>query len=440
MLKYCSKKNKVFLIFTLSGFLLLLLFPPEIKADERIIQWIRIEGTISPATLEYVKKSFAHAREKNIECLIIQLDTPGGLDSSMREIVKLIMNAEFPVVVYVSPRGARAASAGVFIALSAHILAMAPGTNIGAAHPVSLMGGMDEEMKEKVVNDAAAYIRSIAQKRERNVDWAEKTVRESVSATAQEAEALGIADFVAEDKNQLLEKLDGRRIILDEKEITLQTTNVQVSLFEPGFKDRFLQRLADPNLAYILLMIGMWGLILEFFNPGIFLPGIAGAICLILSFFSLQLLPFSLAALLLIILAVVLFVLETQIPSYGALTIGGVVALTLGSLMLIEPSAIYVSIDWKYLFVGVGFTLSLFIFIIFYAIKAQLKKPTTGMEGLIGAVGVAKTDLNPGGKVYVHGELWTAVNLSPDELIKKGEEVEVIKIERMKIFVQRKEG
>lgn len=440
MLKICWKRNKFFLACILSGFLLVLFFPPQIKSDQRIIQWVKVEGTISPATLEYIKRSFMHAQAQNIECLVIQIDTPGGLDSSMREIVKLIMNANFPVVVYVAPGGARAASAGVFIALSAHILAMAPGTNIGAAHPVSLMGGMDEEMKEKVVNDAAAYIRSIAQKRGRNVEWAEKTVRESISVSAQEALHLNIADFLAEDENELLEKLDGTRVAVDGKEVTLRTANVKVDFFEPDFKDRFLQRLADPNLAYILLMIGIWGIILEFFNPGIFLPGIAGAICLILAFFSLQLLPFNVAGILLIVLAVVLFILEIEVPSYGALTIGGVVALTIGSFMLIDPSAIYISIDWRYILAGVGVTLFLFIFIIFYAIKAQLKKPVTGPEGMVGTIGIAKTNLNPRGKVYVYGELWNAVSFFPDEIIQEGEEVEVARIEGMKIFVKRKEG
>lgn len=434
------KKNRTFLNFVLMGFLLFLLILPRAKGASPAVQLIKIEGTISPATLEYVKKSFAHAREKKVECMIIQLDTPGGLANSMREIVKLIMNANFPVVVYVAPKGARAASAGVFIALSSHVLAMAPGTNIGAAHPVSLAGGMEKSTEEKVVNDAAAYIRSIAQKRERNVEWAEKTVRESVSATAEEALNLKVADIMADDREELLEKLDGRKVVVDGKEITLHTQAAGIDFFEPGFKDKFLQFLADPNLAYILLMIGIWGIILEFFNPGIFLPGIAGAICLILSFFSLQLLPFNFAGLLLIILAVVLFILETQITSYGALTIGGVIALVLGSLMLIEPSAIYINIDWQYIFVGVGVTTCLFVFIIFFAIKAQFKKPTTGGEGLVGTMGVTRTDLNPKGKVYVHGELWNAINFVPSQIVKKGEEVEIIKREGMKLWVKKKEG
>ncbi len=433
-----KRKNRIFLNFFLMGLLLFSLFSPA-RGTTTTVQLIKIEGTISPATLEYVKKTFLSVREKKAHCLIIELDTPGGLDSSMREIVKLIMNSSIPVIVYISPKGARAASAGVFIALSSHVLAMAPGTNIGAAHPVSLMGKMDKSMEEKVVNDAAAYIRSIAEKRERNVEWAEKTVRESISNTAEEALELKIIDIVTDNRKELLEKLQGKEITIDGKQITLNTGDVTVDFFQSSFKDRFLQRLADPNLTYILMMIGIWGIILEFFNPGVFLPGIAGSICLILSFFSLQVIPFNLAGILLIILAVVLFILETQITSYGALSIGGVIALTLGSFMLIEPSAIYLAISWEYIVAGVGVTAFLFIFIITHAIKAQLRKPATGKEGLVGMVGVVKADLNPQGKVYVHGELWNALNLIPDQIIKKGEEAEVIKLEGMRLLVKKKE-
>jgi len=433
-----NKKIRIFLSFVLAG-VLIFLSALSVQAAPEVAQLIKIEGTISPATVEYVKKAFLYAREKNVQFLVIQLDTPGGLDASMRTIVKLIMNSDIPVVVYVGPKGARAASAGVFIALSAHILAMAPGTNIGAAHPVSLMGGMDKNMEKKVVNDAAAYIRSIAEKRGRNAEWAEKAVRESISTPSEEALKLKIIDVIAENRGELLKKINGRKVIIDDKRIILDTEGIKIDFFQPGFKDKFLQYLADPNLAYILLMIGIWGIILEFFNPGILFPGIAGSICLILSFFSLQLLPFNLVGLLLIILAAVLFILETQITSYGALTIGGIISLTLGSLMLLEPSAVYINIGWEYILVGVGVTVFLFAFIISYAIKAQFKKPTTGEEGLVGMVGVARTDLNPSGKVYVHGELWNATNITPGEIIKKDEEVKVVKLEGMKLIVKKKE-
>jgi membrane-bound serine protease (ClpP class) len=399
-----------------------------------------MEGNISPASVEYFKRALLEAESKKIHCLILRLDTPGGLDASMREIVKLIMNSKIPVIVYVAPRGARAASAGVFIALSSHLLAMAPGTNIGAAHPVALLGGMGETMEKKVVNDAAAYIRAIAGKRGRNVEWAEKTVRESVSAAAKEALKLGVADVIAENEEELLHKLEGKEVMVDEHKVILNTQGAVIETYQLRFKDKFLQKLSDPNLAYVLLMIGIWGIILEFFNPGILLPGIAGAICLILSFFALQILPFNLTGLILILLAVILFILEIRVTSYGALTIGGVIALTLGSLMLIEPSAVYLTISWEYILAGVGVTVSLFAFIIFYAIKAQYKPPVTGEEGLVGMVGVARTDLNPSGKVYIHGELWNAVSLVSREIIKAGEEVQVIKVEGIKLMVKKKEG
>ncbi|NQS88976.1 nodulation protein NfeD, partial [Patescibacteria group bacterium] len=380
------------------------------------------------------------AKEKKADCLIIQLDTPGGLDSSMREIVKLIMNSEIPVVVYVSPRGGRAASAGVFIALASHILAMAPGTNIGAAHPVALMGKMDKTMEEKVVNDAASYIKSIAEKRERNAEWAEKAVRESVSVTAREALNLDVIDVIAEDIDDLLKKLDKREIEFPEGLVTLQTKEAKIHFNQMSFKDSFLQRLADPNLAYILLMIGIWGIILEFFHPGAILPGMAGAICLILSFFSFQIIPFNLAGLLLIILAVILFILEVEVTSYGALTIGGIIALTLGSFMLIDPGAIYITISWSYIISGVAVTSALFIFIISYAMKAQIKRPVTGMEGMIGEIGVVRRDLNPTGKVLIHGEIWNAFIRSPEEVVKKGEKVEVVGIRGMELQVKKKGG
>jgi len=408
--------------------------------EQPLVEVVKLEGTISPASVDYLKKMFHLAKERKAGCLIIQLDTPGGLDSSMREIVKLIMNSEIPVVVYISPKGARAASAGVFIALASNILAMAPGTNIGAAHPVALMGKMDKTTEKKIVNDAASYIKSIAEKRGRDAKWAEKSVRESVSVTAGEALNLKIIDVIAEDVNDLLEKLNGREIEFPEGSVILQTKGAKIHFNQMSFKDKFLQKLADPNLAYVLLMIGIWGIILEFFHPGAMLPGIAGAICLILSSFSLQIISFNLAGLLLIILAVILFILEVKVPSYGALTIGGIISLTLGSLMLINPNAIYITISWPYIISGVAVTTALFVFIVSYTIKAQIKRPVTGMEGMIGEVGVVRKDLNPTGKILIHGEIWNAFIQPPEEVVKKGEKVEVVDIRGMELQVKKRKG
>jgi len=433
---------KVKIVRIISFFLLFLSFSlcayGQNAAKKNLIEVLKIEGAISPVAADRLEKALKTAVQENALCLVIQLDTPGGLDTSMRQMVKTIMSSKIPVVVYVSPTGARAASAGVFITLASHIAVMAPGTNIGAAHPVALgaASGIDKEMKEKITNDAAAYIKSIAQKRGRNAEWTEKAVRESASVTDEEALKLGVIDLVAEDMSSLLKKLNGRKVKVGENVLVLNTEGAASHFIKISFREKILQTLADPNIAYILLMVGIWGIILEFFHPGGLLPGIAGGICLILSFFSLQILPFNLAGVLLIILSIVFFVLETQIPSYGALTIGGIISLTLGSLMLIEPSAIYISISLKSIFIAVGVTSLIFIFVISYGIKAQFKKPVTGLEGMIGEIGVAKGKLAPRGKIQIHGEIWNAITQG-EEVIKKGEEVEVIKIKGMKLVVKK---
>jgi len=406
-----------------------------------LVEVLTLEGTINPVAVERLDKAIESAVKNKAQCLIIQLDTPGGLDKSMREMVKLMMNSEIPIVVYVGPRGSRAASAGVFLTLAAHIAAMAPGTNIGAAHPVALGvgGAIDKEMMEKVVNDAAAYVKSIAQKRNRNVEWAEKAVRESVSITAEEALKLNVVDLMAEDMSDLLEKLDGAEVEVMQKTLTVMTEGADLHFMEMSFREKILQAIADPNLAYILLMIGIWGIVLEFFHPGSLLPGIVGGICLILAFFALQILSFNMAGLVLILLAIVLFVLDIKVPSYGALTIGGIVSLALGSLMLIDPSAIYITISLKYIVIMVAFTSALFIFIVGFAIKAQFKKPATGLEGMVGSVGIAKGNLKPKGKIQIHGEIWNAILESDKEVVRKGEEVEVVRVDGMRLVVKKRE-
>ena len=407
-----------------------------------LVEVLTLEGTINPVAVERLDKAIESAVKNKAQCLIIQLDTPGGLDKSMREMVKLMMNSEIPIVVYVGPRGSRAASAGVFLTLAAHIAVMAPGTNIGAAHPVALGvgGAIDKEMMEKVVNDAAAYVKSIAQKRNRNVEWAEKAVRESVSITAEEALKLNVVDLMAEDMSDLLEKLDGAEVEVMHEILTVMTKGADLHFMEMSFREKILQAIADPNLAYILLMIGIWGIVLEFFHPGTLLPGIVGGICLILAFFALQILSFNMAGLVLIVLAIVLFVLDIKVPSYGALTIGGIVSLALGSLMLIDPSAIYITISLKYIVIMVAFTSGLFIFIISYAIKAQFKKPATGLEGMVGSRGIAKGNLKTKGKIQIHGEIWNAILESDKEVVRKGEEVEVVRVDGMRLVVKKKGG
>ncbi len=434
-----SKKKIICLVFIC---FLLYLSSSSYAEPASLVEVLSLEGTINPVAVERLDKAIELAVENKAQCLIIQLDTPGGLDTSMRDMIKLMMNSEIPIVVYVAPKGGRAASAGVFITLAAHIAAMAPGTNIGAAHPVAMGigGAVDKEMMEKVVNDAAAYVKSIAQKRNRNVEWAEKAVRESVSITAEEALELNVVDLMAEDMNDLLEKLDGAEVEVMQKTLTVMTKGASLHFMEMSFREKVLQTIADPNLAYILLMIGIWGIVLEFFHPGSLLPGIVGGICLILAFFALQILSFNMAGLVLIFLAVVLFVLDITVPSYGALTIGGIVSLALGSLMLIDPSAIYISISLEYIVIMVAFTSALFIFIVGYAIKAQFKKPATGPEGMVGSTGITRSNLKTKGKIQIHGEIWNAILESSGEVIRKGEEVEVVRVEGMRLVVKKKGG
>lgn len=424
------RKALLFLIF------LFFLLPWPGEGKGKIVPVFTLEGTINPVSSRMLDEALKIAQKKDAPFLILRIDTPGGLDSSMREMVKSILNSSLPVVAYVSPRGARAASAGFFVTLASHIAAMAPGTSIGAAHPVSLGEGMDEETKKKVLNDAVSYARSIATERGRNVKWAEKAVRESASLTADEAVKLGVIDFVAGDEEELLEKLEGRKVKTSRGEMVLLTREVKLEPIPHSFREKILQTLSNPNLAYILLMIGIWGILLEFFHPGIILPGTVGAICLLLAFFSLQVIPFTLSGLLLILLALVLFILETQIPSYGILTLGGIASLTIGSLILVEPSSLYISISLKYIVTGVAITSLIFIFILIFAIKIQFRKPVTGLEAMVGEKGVARTKLSPQrwGKVQVHGELWNAQSVEGE--IKKGEEVEVIQVEGMKLKVK----
>ncbi|MCK4307025.1 nodulation protein NfeD, partial [candidate division WOR-3 bacterium] len=323
----------------------------------------KVSGVIHPPTAEYTLKAIKQAEEDGAECLIIELDTPGGLDESMREITKAVLNAKVPVIVYVYPSGARCASAGVFILLSSHIAAMTPGTNIGAAHPVAMGGGkMDETMKAKVENDAVAYIKSIAKKRGKNEEWAENAVRKSVSVTADEALELGVIDMIAENLEELLDKLDSLEVELESGTRVLNTKGESTKEIKWSFKEKFFSKIANPTIAYMLLMIGMWGIILEFSHPGTFIPGVVGGISLILAFYSFQILPINYAGVGLIILGFILFIMEALTPTYGPLAIGGVISLALGSLMLIKVKAPFLQISRVSIIVAVALTGSFFVF------------------------------------------------------------------------------
>ena len=400
------------------------------------IYLLQLSGIINPITSQYVVGGIEDAEAEEAECLILQLDTPGGLDTSMRDIIKKMLNSTIPIIVYVSPSGGRAASAGVFITLASNIAAMAPGTNIGAAHPVVMgEGEIDEEMKAKMENDATAYIKSIAEKRGRNVQWAEKAVRESASITEQEAIEIGIIEFIANDVEELIEIIDGVRVTTASGTRTLKTKGAEIIPVKMTFKDLFLHSLTNPNIAYILLFLGIYGILGEFSNPGSFLPGIVGGISLILAFVALQSIPINYGGLLLIIFGVVLFVIEVYTPTFGLLTAGGVTSLILGSFMLSKSTAPFLRISLG-LIISISLaTAAFFVFALSKGIKIQWKKPVTGREGLLGKVGIAKTDLAPEGTIFIHGERWQAC--AEDETIKEGEEVEVLEVKGLNLIVKK---
>ena len=379
------------------------------------VSTIHVEGVISPVTVRLVETAMAKAQADKAQALVIQLDTPGGLERSMRTICQRLLNAELPVIVYVGPTGARAASAGVFITMAAHVAAMAPATNIGAAHPVAIGGGVDKETLRKIENDAAAFARTIATERGRNADWAEKAVRQSVSVTEREAERLKVIDLVADSIPDLLAKIDGRTVKTAKGPVTLATKGAVVKAIEIGFRDRFLNVITDPNVAYILMMLGMLGLFFELSNPGVVLPGVIGGISLILAFFAFQSLPINFAGLLLILFAIVLFIAEIKVVSHGVLAIGGMVSMALGSLMLYDAAEAGFRVSWVVIVPTVALTGGLFLLAIALGVRAFARRPLLGVSGLIGQVGVARGALAPAGQVAVQGELWNAVADGPVE-------------------------
>lgn len=400
---------------------------------------ITINGVINPVAQEFIENSIEEAEEDSATCLVIQMDTPGGLMESMHMIVKDIMASAVPVVVYVSPSGSRAASAGVFITYAAHVAAMAPGTNIGAASPVTMGGaGADssnQTMMKKVTNDAVALIRSVAEKRGRNADWAEEAVREAVSITETEALELGVIDFIAPTIDSLLSLVDGRKVETATAIYVLKTKTAKRKHIEMSWRYKILDVISNPNIAYYLLLIGIWGIFFELYNPGVIFPGVIGGICFILGLYALQTLPVNYAGLLLMILAIILFLLEIKIPSYGVLTIGGVVSMILGSLMLFESPLPFLRVSWKVILVATGATAAFFIFAVGMGIRAQRRKPSIGREALAGSTGKATENFKNGqGRVLVQGEIWQAQS---SDKIKEGDAIEVINKEGYKVQVKK---
>jgi len=400
-----------------------------------VFNLITVNAAITPPVAEYILQSISEAAQKGAEGLIIQLDTPGGLDLAMRDIAKGILNAPVPVIVYVAPSGARAASAGLIITIAAHIAAMAPGTNIGAAHPVGLGigGAMDKTMAQKVENDAGAYVRGIAKKRSRNEDWVEKAVRQSESITAEEALRLKVIDFVAADVHQLLVQIDGREVLLPQGKHLLRSKGAILREMKMGTRQRVLAALSNPNIAYILLLIGLAGLYFEFSNPGAILPGVIGGIALIMAFFGMQTLPVNYAGIALIIFSIILFIAEIKVISHGILTIGGIISLVIGSLMLFQTPEPALRVSWSVMIPAVALTSLFFISVIALALKAQLRRPLGGKEGLVGEEGTAVSDIGPEGKVLIHGEYWDAESNVP---VTKGTRVRVIRVENLKAKIE----
>ena len=400
-------------------------------AAENEVYILEIAGSVNPAVADFLKKGINRASADDVSCVIIKIDTPGGLAESMRIIVKAIFASKVPVVTYVAPSGARAASAGVMITIAADIAAMAPGTNIGAAHPVGA-GGKDigGTMSEKVTNDMVAQVKSIAEKRGRNVKWVEKAVRESVSVTETEALKLNVINIVAKDLDDLIRQINGRKI---ENKGVLKLDHPKKTVIEESLRTKVLKIISDPNIAYILMMIGLAGLYFELSHPGAVLPGVVGGISIILAFFAFQTIPVNYAGFLLIVLAVVFFIMEMKIASYGLLSVAGITSLLLGSLMLFEENGTGMRLSWQVLVPTLMVVSGFFVVISGLVFKSHLSKPRTGAKGLLGEIGVVKEPILQEGKVFVHGELWKAISKDP---VEKGAKVRVIKVENLVLEVE----
>ncbi|MCH8221106.1 MAG: nodulation protein NfeD [Proteobacteria bacterium] len=445
-------------------FLLLacLLAMPAAAQEDKVAYLLTIDGAIGPATSDYLRKGIAAAASHDAELVIIKMNTPGGLDSSMRDIIKAILQSPVPVVVYVAPSGSRAASAGTYIMYASHIAAMAPATNIGSATPVQIGGDgprkpdtKDEEdeeagdeeageksktrdtgttaMERKTINDAVAYIRGLAELRGRNVDWAEKAVREAVNVTASEALELGIIDLVAKTQAQLLQDIDGMSVEVNGSEQTLTTAGLAIKVIEPDWRNRLLSVITNPTVAYMLLMLGIYGLIFEGYNPGAIVPGVVGAISILLALYAFQILPVNYAGLALIVLGVILIIAEVFAPSFGVLGIGGVIALVSGSIILMDTDIPGYEISRNLIFSVAILSSAMIVGIVYFANRARTQPIVSGREQMIGMTGIARGDIDKKGTVFVHSELWQA---SSSQLIMDGQPVRVTAISGLHLTVE----
>ncbi len=423
-----------------------LVFPAsgEVDSSSPVIRVVRVADVINPVVADFIVAQLKVANQTGARAFLLELDTPGGLDTAMRTIIQGILGSRVPVIVYVYPAGARAASAGALITLAADFAVMAPGTNLGAARPVTIGPGAgggapekDSPMMKKVLNDAVAYARSIAQQRGRNQEWAERIVRESISTPAAEALELKVIDLVVENETSLLAELDGRRYLREGEARILHTDGVSLVVAEMGWRQKILNTISNPNVAYMLLMLGILGIFFEISQPGVILPGAIGALALLLAFLGFQTLPVNYVGVLLIFLALVLFILEIKVVSYGMLTVGGIISMTLGSLILIETAEPYLQISWEVIAATVAVTSGFFILVLYFVVRTQKTRFFSGVEGMVGERGEAVTAIDGMGRVFVHGEYWDAISAEP---IAKGEAVEIVQVRKnMKLEVKRVE-
>ena len=438
--------------FLLAIALALVTSAEEPQATTQGIWVIDIDGAIGPATSDYVLRGIADAEEADAKLVVLRMNTPGGLDNAMRDIIEAILSSDVPVASYVGPKGARAASAGTYISYASHVAAMAPATNLGAATPVQMgaptLPSPDQDgsptqtdqataMEKKMVNDASAYIRGLAELRDRNADWAEAAVREAASLDAESALAENVIDIIATDIPDLLTQLEGLAIDLDGEEVTLNLEGVDLYYYEADLRTEILSILTNPSMILVLGMIGIYGIILEFYNPGALVPGVIGAICLLLAAYSVQLLPLNYAGLALIILGVVLMVAEAMIPSFGILGIGGIIAFSIGGLMLFDTEIDAFQVGLPTIAATATISALLLVFTVRIAIRVHKKRIKTGLNSLIGESGQALEDFAREGQVRVGAEIWRAVSEAP---VEKGDDISVTSVDGLVLHVEKKEG